>query len=122
MVYTEDRVSMIVHNSDSISTYPIYKIRFYIYLLNRLGYGHLAHVLRPSGMTHGRPPYSFPLSPGHVVPMVPDLISSPECLASELHPNVLDLPILAKVPSALPSLKLAHRVLLGSGRVQNDSD
>jgi hypothetical protein len=35
----EDRVGTIVHDSDSISTCPIYKILFYIYLLNRLGYG-----------------------------------------------------------------------------------
>jgi hypothetical protein len=28
--------------------------------------------------------------------------ATPECLASEPYPNVLDLPILAKFPSALP--------------------
>jgi hypothetical protein len=28
--------------------------------------GLLARVLRPSGLTHGRPPYSFLLSPGGV--------------------------------------------------------
>jgi hypothetical protein len=38
--------------------------------------GLLAHVLRPSGPTHGWPPCSFPLSLGDVVPMVLDLITS----------------------------------------------
>jgi hypothetical protein len=37
--------------------------------------GLLAHALRPSGPTHGRPPYSVRLSPGNVVPMVPDLVT-----------------------------------------------
>jgi hypothetical protein len=42
--------------------------------------GPLACVLRPSGSTHGRPPCFFLLSPGVVVPMVPNLISSPQVL------------------------------------------
>jgi hypothetical protein len=36
--------------------------------------GHLAWILRPSGPTHGRPPYSSLLSPGDLVPMVLNLI------------------------------------------------
>jgi hypothetical protein len=36
--------------------------------------GHLAHVLRLSGSTHGGPPVPFLPSPGDVVPMVPDLV------------------------------------------------
>jgi hypothetical protein len=35
----------------------------------------LAHVLWLSGTNHGRPPCSFRLSPGDVVPMVPDLVN-----------------------------------------------
>jgi hypothetical protein len=42
--------------------------------------GLLARVLRSSGLTHGRPPCSFWLSPGDVVPMVPNLISNPQML------------------------------------------
>jgi hypothetical protein len=37
----------------------------------------LAHALRPSGSTHGRPPYSSLLSPGDMLPMVPDLVRTP---------------------------------------------
>jgi hypothetical protein len=40
--------------------------------------------------------------------MVPDLVSSPECLASELYLDVLDLPVLTKLLSALPGLKLVR--------------
>jgi hypothetical protein len=36
--------------------------------------GLLARALKPSGLTHGRPPGSFLLSPGDVSPMMPDLI------------------------------------------------
>jgi hypothetical protein len=39
-----------------------------------------ARVLRPSGKTHDRPPCSFLLSLGDVVPMVPNLTSSPRVL------------------------------------------
>jgi hypothetical protein len=45
--------------------------------------GHLAYVLRTSGPTHGRPPYSFPLRLGDVVPMVPYLINSPRVLGKQ---------------------------------------
>jgi hypothetical protein len=38
-VYMKDRVGTIVRDSNSISTCPIYKIWFHIYLLNYLGYG-----------------------------------------------------------------------------------
>jgi hypothetical protein len=41
---------------------------------------HLARVLRPSRPTHGRPHYSFPPILGDVVPMVPNLVSSPRVL------------------------------------------
>jgi hypothetical protein len=71
--------------------------------------GLVARVFRLSGPTHGCPPCSFPLTPGGVVPMVPDLISShppSECLASELHPYVLDLPVFMKLASVLPGPKL----------------
>jgi hypothetical protein len=47
---------------------------------------------------------------------------APECLASKLYYDELDLPVLVKLSSALPGLKLVCRVLLGSGRVLNDSD
>jgi hypothetical protein len=39
--------------------------------------GHLACVLRTSGLTHGGPPCSFLLSPGALIPIVLNLISSP---------------------------------------------
>jgi hypothetical protein len=84
--------------------------------------GHLAYVLSTSGLTHGRPPYSFPPRLGDVVPIVPYLINSPEYLASKLYPNLLGLPILAKLLSALPGLKLVRRVILDSSRVLNNSD
>jgi hypothetical protein len=42
--------------------------------------GLLARVLRLSGQTHGRAPCSFPASPRDMVPMVPDLVSSPPVL------------------------------------------
>jgi hypothetical protein len=54
-----------------------------------------------------------------MVPMVLDIISSPECLASELYP---DLPVLVKLLSALHDLRLIYRVLPSSGQVLNDSD
>jgi hypothetical protein len=37
--------------------------------------GLLARILMPSGLTHGRPPYSFSLSPVGMIPMVPNLIT-----------------------------------------------
>jgi hypothetical protein len=54
--------------------------------------------------------------------MVPDVVSSPECLASEHYPNELNLPALVKLPSARPDFKLIHQVLPDSVRVLNDSD
>jgi hypothetical protein len=36
--------------------------------------GLLARIFRPSGPTHGRPPFSFSLSPASRVPMVTNLI------------------------------------------------
>jgi hypothetical protein len=38
--------------------------------------GHLARAFWPSGPTLGKPPYSFLLSPGDVVPMEPILITA----------------------------------------------
>jgi hypothetical protein len=43
----------------------------------------LARVLRPSGPTHGRPPYSFRPSSRDVVPMVSDLVHSPQVLGKQ---------------------------------------
>jgi hypothetical protein len=50
------------------------------YLLDCLGNGPLAWILRPSGLSHGRLPYSFSPSPIGVVLMVPNLVSSPRVL------------------------------------------
>jgi hypothetical protein len=84
--------------------------------------GHQARVLRPSGSTHGGPPYPFLRVHDSWYPWYQISSAAPECLASEVSPNVLDLPVSAKLPSALSDLGLTHRVLLGSGRVINDSD
>jgi hypothetical protein len=46
--------------------------------------GLLTRVLRSSGPTHGRPPFPFLLSPGDVVPMIPNLVTS--VLASHVNP------------------------------------
>jgi hypothetical protein len=67
--------------------------------------GLLAHVLRLSGPTHGRPPCSFLPSLGDMVPVVPNLVSSPECLASKLNPSQPDLPSLVKLSRALSDLE-----------------
>jgi hypothetical protein len=73
-IYMEDRVGMIVQDSNSISTYHIYNIWFHIYLPNCLGYGLPGPGIQPSGPTLGWPPCSFPLSPRYVLPMVPDIV------------------------------------------------
>jgi hypothetical protein len=67
----------IVPNSDSISTCPIYKIWFYRYLLNRLSYGSLGLCPKVEWADSWLAPCFVWLSRGDVVPMVPDLISSP---------------------------------------------
>jgi hypothetical protein len=41
----------------------------------------LAHALSPSGLTHGRSPCSSLSSTEDVVPMVPNLVSSPRVFA-----------------------------------------
>jgi hypothetical protein len=41
--------------------------------------------------------------------------AAPDCLASKLYYDELDLPVLVKLPSALPGLKLVRRVLLSYG-------
>jgi hypothetical protein len=70
--------------------------------------GHLARGFRLSGPTHGRPPCYFHLSPRYTVPVVPDIASSPECLASELYLVESDLPALANLSSVLPELRLTR--------------
>jgi hypothetical protein len=67
--------------------------------------GPLAHAFRPSGLTLGRPPCSFLPSLGDVIPMVPILVSGPECLASELGSYQPDLPASVKLLSTLFDLE-----------------
>jgi hypothetical protein len=55
-----------------------------------------AWILWSSGLTHGGPPYSFSLSPVAVVPMVPNLVSSPRVLGKRA---------LVKSPSALSCME-----------------
>jgi hypothetical protein len=72
--------------------------------------GHLAHVLRPSRLTHGRLSYSFPLSPRDVVPMVPDLISSLRVLGKQALSRCIGSSYLgevAKCPSRLRIVSLS---------------
>jgi hypothetical protein len=84
--------------------------------------GHLVRVFRPSGPTHGWPPVSFLRVHDTWYPWYLISSAAPECLASELYPNELNLHVLTKLPSALLNLKLIRRVLLDSGRVLIDSD
>jgi hypothetical protein len=68
--------------------------------------GLLARVLSPSGMTHGRHPYSSLLSPGDVVPVVPNLISSPRVLGKRALILVNQIFLLVvKLPSAPSNLE-----------------
>jgi hypothetical protein len=61
----------------------------------------MSRALRPSGLTLGRPPCSFCLSPGDVVPMIPDLISSPRVPDKRALILVNQIFLLvAKLPSA----------------------
>jgi hypothetical protein len=83
--------------------------------------GHLARDLRLSGPTHGCPPISFLPVHDTWYPWYKISSAAPECLASELCPNVLDLPVLEKLPSALSNLRSTCHVLPGSSRVLNDS-
>jgi hypothetical protein len=83
---------------------------------------HPARVLRPSGLTLGCSPVPFLWVLDTWYPWYQISSAAPECLASELPSNVLDLPVLAKLPSALSDLRLTHWVLLGFGWVPNDSD
>jgi hypothetical protein len=62
--------------------------------------GHLARVLRPSGPIHGSPPVPFLRVQEMWYPWHQILSVAAECLASELYPNVLDLPVLVKLSSA----------------------
>jgi hypothetical protein len=68
--------------------------------------GLLACALRPSGLTKGRPPYFSLPSPGDVVPMVPNLVSSLRLLGKRalILVNQIFL-LLAKLSSALYSLE-----------------
>jgi hypothetical protein len=65
--------------------------------------GHLARVFRLSGPTHGWPPVPFLQVHDTWYPWYQISLATLECLASELYPNELDLPILVKLPSALPT-------------------
>jgi hypothetical protein len=68
--------------------------------------GLLVRVLRLSAPTHGRPPYSFWLSPRDVVPMVPELVSSPRVLGKQALSLVNQTFLLvAKLPSAPSDLE-----------------
>jgi hypothetical protein len=68
--------------------------------------GLLARSLRPSGPTHGRPPCSFRLSLADMVPMVPDLISSPRVLGKRALILVHQFfQLVVKLPSALSDLE-----------------
>jgi hypothetical protein len=80
--------------------------------------GLLPRSLRLSGPTHGRPPFSFRLSPTDVVPMVPDLISSPRVFGKQALILVNQFFLLV---AKLPTWNNL-RVLLGSGQALNDSD
>jgi hypothetical protein len=57
--------------------------------------GLMAQILGPSGPTHGRPPYSLLLSPGDLVPMVPNIVKDashgigPNDMSSEIGDEVL---------------------------------
>jgi hypothetical protein len=112
---------MIVRDSNSISTCPIYKICFHIYLPNNPGYG-------PPGLgiqaewADSWLALPVPFLRVHDVwyPRYQISSTTPDCLASELYPNEPDLPNLAKLSSPLPDLKLIRRVLPDSGRVLND--
>jgi hypothetical protein len=68
--------------------------------------GHLARVLRLSGPTHGTPlPWILSSeSMRRGTHGTRSHLQPPECLARELSLNVLDLPILVKMLSALPDL------------------
>jgi hypothetical protein len=66
----------------------------------------LAHAVRLSGPTLSRPPFFFLPTPGDVVPMVPNIDNCPRVLSKRaFSPDVLYLPILVKLSSALPDLK-----------------
>jgi hypothetical protein len=65
----------------------------------------LACILRPNGPTHGRPPYSFPLSLGDMVPMVPDLISNPRGLGKRALSCCIRYSYLGEVAECTSQLK-----------------
>jgi hypothetical protein len=68
--------------------------------------GLLAHALRPSGPTIGRPPCSSQPSPGDVVPMVPDFINRPRVLDKQALILVNQIFLLVvKLPSAPSDLE-----------------
>jgi hypothetical protein len=68
--------------------------------------GSLARALRLSGPTLGRPPCSFLSSLRDVVPMVPNLISSPQVIGKRaLILNQPNLPTLVKMSSAPSDLE-----------------
>jgi hypothetical protein len=60
--------------------------------------GLLARALRPSGPTHGGPPCSSLSSPGDVVSVVLNLVSSPpSAWQASFNPSQSDLPALGEV-------------------------
>jgi hypothetical protein len=65
--------------------------------------GLLAHALRPSGLTLGRPPYSSRPSPGDVVAMVLDLISSQRLLGKRALILIIQIFLLAVKLLSAPS-------------------
>jgi hypothetical protein len=69
--------------------------------------GLLACVLRPSGLTHGSPPPCSSLSSsGDLVPMVPNLVSSPSSAWQAIFSlDYLHLPILLKLSITLFDLE-----------------
>jgi hypothetical protein len=76
----------------------------------------LAQILRPSGLTHGRPPCSSLQSPVDLVPMVPNLVSSHRVLGKQaLVLKIRTHLFLAKLSSTLILSKVICRVLHSSG-------
>jgi hypothetical protein len=102
------RSDTIVHDLDSISTCIIYKIWFYIYLLNHLGSVPLGPFAQAEWVDSWRAPQSFPPSPGEMVPLVLGFVSTPECLASKLGLPKPHLPISGEVVECSIRLGMTH--------------
>jgi hypothetical protein len=112
---------IIVPNWDSFSTYLIYKI--YLWLsLNRLDYRAPGSGPWPEWADSWQPPCPSPPSPGDLVPMLSNLISSPECLESELWSWLSNPPYSDEVAECSVCYGITCWVLFGSGWVLNGSD